>query len=260
MEVRTQVQVITPDLARQYLEKNKKDNRKLRKSNVKRFTEQIIAGEFILTHQGIAFDETGNLIDGQHRLNAIIDAGKPVEMNVTVGLSTKAFAVTDQGVKRTPADILNCSQRVAEVSTLALRMIKGVRGSAILSPDELMTIHEKLVAETAELLAINPTVTVYFSSSPVRLAAVTRILAGENKAYIHDLYGKLVRAEVSSLPPIASLWVGQHMKGKLKSADKLDTLARALYCLDETKADSGRIREIDPEAARAYVCDVLNSI
>jgi hypothetical protein len=36
----------------------------------------------MVTHQGIAFDTQGVLVDGQHRLAAIIEADRPVELTV----------------------------------------------------------------------------------------------------------------------------------------------------------------------------------
>ena len=54
-------------------------------------------GEFTLTHQGIAFDEDGNLIDGQHRLHAIIKAGIAVKMEVSSGWPRSNILAIDVG-------------------------------------------------------------------------------------------------------------------------------------------------------------------
>lgn len=82
-------------------------NRSLKKSLVLFFEEQIKRGEWQLTHQGIAISKTGRLLDGQHRLQAIVNTGLPVEMLVTTELSDATFAVLDTGSGRTAADVLS---------------------------------------------------------------------------------------------------------------------------------------------------------
>ena len=71
---------------------------------MRRLVSIINSGHWILTHQGIAFNGTGKLLDGQHRLEAIKRAGVPVKCHVTTGLSDHAFAAIDVGKVRTPGD------------------------------------------------------------------------------------------------------------------------------------------------------------
>ena len=78
------VETITPDIAKQWLTKNV-NNRKLRSATCAKYARDIKQGNWRLTHQGIAFDKSGNLVDGQHRLQAIIQAGMPVPMVVAYG-------------------------------------------------------------------------------------------------------------------------------------------------------------------------------
>ncbi|MFI0737181.1 hypothetical protein ACH4PU_03565 [Streptomyces sp. NPDC021100] len=72
--------------------------------------DSIIREEWQLTHQGIALDgplQTGSLLDGQHRLNAIIKAGIPVWIFVFEGLPRTAFPVLDTGKRRSGVDTLS---------------------------------------------------------------------------------------------------------------------------------------------------------
>lgn len=59
-----------------------------------------------LTHQGLAFDPDGWLLDGQHRLNAIVRSGKTVRMAVTRNLTREAFDGMDIGRSRRTADLI----------------------------------------------------------------------------------------------------------------------------------------------------------
>lgn len=70
------------------------------------FAKLISDGKFLLTHQGIAINRDGYLVDGQHRLSAIASVGEPVEMMVTFGVRPDAFKAMDRGRPRSTADDL----------------------------------------------------------------------------------------------------------------------------------------------------------
>lgn len=109
--MRTQVVKITPDMAANWLTMNMQEQRRLEQKTVERYARAMKAGDWMLTHQGIAFDRSGKLIDGQHRLNAIIRAGVPVEMNVTYGVERAPGEILaiDVGNKRTIANVIQMS-------------------------------------------------------------------------------------------------------------------------------------------------------
>ncbi|MDQ2738234.1 MAG: hypothetical protein M3Y35_06395, partial [Actinomycetota bacterium] len=71
--MRSKVQSITPKKAAEYLEANTA-NRPLSTAVVKSFAEAMTRGDWMVTHQGIAFGSGGVLVDGQHRLAAIVAA------------------------------------------------------------------------------------------------------------------------------------------------------------------------------------------
>src|SRR5256885_4562153 len=76
--VRSRVVTITPKKAAEYLERNTA-NRPLSAKTVRDFAAAMRRGEWQVTHQGIAFDTTRALVDGQHRLAAIVQADVPVQ-------------------------------------------------------------------------------------------------------------------------------------------------------------------------------------
>ena len=81
------VETITPSWASEVLEKRNTRNIRFQKTWAEKLARDIKAGTFLLTHQGIAFDEDGILLDGQHRLAAVVMANKPVEMLVSRGIA-----------------------------------------------------------------------------------------------------------------------------------------------------------------------------
>ena len=111
MAMETKVMTITPEMARTMLAQNMTGNRPVQKETVHNYARQMKYGKWNLTHQGIAFDEDGKLIDGQHRLSAIVEANMPVQMNVTYGVTRtpgQVFTI-DMGRKRTYKNVVHIS-------------------------------------------------------------------------------------------------------------------------------------------------------
>lgn len=61
----------------------KENQRKPSASVVSSYARSMRAGQWLLTHQGIAITDENELIDGVHRLLAVIESGATVEMMVT---------------------------------------------------------------------------------------------------------------------------------------------------------------------------------
>lgn len=99
-------QLVTPDMARVLLENNKV-NRKASDNNVKFLAKQMLEGKFKKTGQTISISKKGNLLDGQHRLMAIILSNTPIELNFCDDLDDDIFDVIDTGKTRSTSDILS---------------------------------------------------------------------------------------------------------------------------------------------------------
>jgi hypothetical protein len=98
------LETITPARAKKYLLRNV-CNRRIRPTWVDKLARQILEGRWVVTHQGIAFDEEGRLLDGQHRLSAIVAANKSVKMWVAYDEPGEARLVVDSGGARDVLDI-----------------------------------------------------------------------------------------------------------------------------------------------------------
>jgi hypothetical protein len=97
-------ETITPKKAMEWLKRNV-HNRPIRKGYAERIAKDIADGRFTLNGETIKFNGNGDLIDGQHRLNAIIIAGKPVESYVIRGVPHEAFDTIDTGTPREIKDV-----------------------------------------------------------------------------------------------------------------------------------------------------------
>lgn len=119
---------ITPTMALNWLENANTNNRTVSDSYVKRLARDMTAGRWRLTHQGIAFDPHGVLLDGQHRLWAIVTANLPVEMHVFFNISPEALPVTDGVKPRSLADQLRLGQQHGQVTTRHTSTLKAMLG------------------------------------------------------------------------------------------------------------------------------------
>ncbi len=116
---------VTPDKALKWLEGNT-HNRPVNEAHVRRLARDILAGRWRLTHQGIAFDTDGLLVDGQHRLWAVVEAGVPITVRVFFNEPPENRDVLDSGQRRSNLDILNITGRVGEVTTRHLAALRAM--------------------------------------------------------------------------------------------------------------------------------------
>jgi len=87
MNIHSEWETITPDAAVAYLERvHPEHQRKFTISRAENWAMAMRGHQWMVTHQGIAFDDQGHLIDGQHRLYAIKITGLDQKMLVTRGL------------------------------------------------------------------------------------------------------------------------------------------------------------------------------
>jgi hypothetical protein len=103
--MRSRIQTITPAKAVEMLQANT-SNRPVSKRVVQTFAEAMRRGEWKVTHQGVAIDTNGALVDGQHRLAAVVEADMAVEMTVFTEVPADTFDVLDTGKRRNAADVL----------------------------------------------------------------------------------------------------------------------------------------------------------
>ena len=103
--VKCGIETITPEAAQAYLMKNV-GNRQLSKITVASYAQLMRDGLWEVNNDAISFNANGRLLNGQHRLSAVIEAGVPVKFFVVRGLATDSFVTMDNGKNRVAADAL----------------------------------------------------------------------------------------------------------------------------------------------------------
>jgi hypothetical protein len=101
--------LVTPKIAEAYLQLNHPDNRRLDPKRVARYSRDMSGGRWIPTHQGIAFDVRGRMVDGQGTCSAILQSKQPQWRLVAKGLSEEAITHMDTGAKRSLRDRIRIS-------------------------------------------------------------------------------------------------------------------------------------------------------
>lgn len=96
---------LTPELAELLLQANV-ENRPLSASKLRDYTRDVKAGDWQHNGEPVIVAETGELNDGQHRCNAVIEAGRSIVTQMTFGVERESRRTVDIGLKRTIGSIL----------------------------------------------------------------------------------------------------------------------------------------------------------
>lgn len=114
---------IDPEMALRLLRTNK-NNRKISRQKIIQYSSAMKAGKWVLNGETIKFNETGELIDGQHRLHAIVYSGVSVPIEICFDAPKDAFQTIDTGKSRNAVDIVSIHQRSdAGVISSALKAV-----------------------------------------------------------------------------------------------------------------------------------------
>lgn len=113
--------LVTPSLARQWLDKNADENRKPKVAKIPGMARDMQTGRWNSeTGETLKFDEDGWLLDGQNRLLAVRMAGIPIKFDIAHGLKRSAMPTLDSGAARTAADALKISGATDRPRTAAI--------------------------------------------------------------------------------------------------------------------------------------------
>jgi len=92
-------------LARYWLSLNR-NNRPLNQHKVLQYANRMKAGQWMINGQTLSFSDEAELLNGQHRLKAIVESECTVMLDVAFGISKEAFKTIDDAQGRTSSDVL----------------------------------------------------------------------------------------------------------------------------------------------------------
>lgn len=124
--MRQTLETITPHIAEQLLA-DQISNRAIRKAKVREWAKDMQSGIWEPIPQPIMIDAEGRLIDGQHRLAAVVQSGCTVTMMVARDVPTEWRRYIDSGTARAAADVLkmqNGTKNAQQVQATAKYVIR----------------------------------------------------------------------------------------------------------------------------------------
>lgn len=205
---------VTPDMAREWLKKNR-FNRPLKPRLVDKYVRQILAGNWQRTHQGIAFDSQGVVLDGQHRLWAIIQTGQAMPLLIFLNESQTAHESIDNGRARSLLDVVRLELRDNTIKSKHLGALKAMwAGRYCKNQDDLTAVEigamlrrynnaVRFAVDMTEIPGVNDTVVMgvlaraYLTVPADKLLEFSRILRGYDSEHptsclIQDFRGWLL--------------------------------------------------------------------
>lgn len=158
--MKTEVIEITPELAKKMLLKNK-GNRIVSDRHVNFISQQMLAGKWRFAADPIRFSKSGKLIDGQHRLLAVVKSNTAYDFLVIHGLDDDVFNMIDTGKNRNASDLLSiqgisAAGKVASAARFIILFEAG-RYNAITNGKTVLATNDDIVRfinNTPEILEI----------------------------------------------------------------------------------------------------------
>jgi hypothetical protein len=145
--MKTELRVVTPEIAKEMLSRNH-GNRNVSDRHVEFLSSQMKGDRWVFDGQPIRFNVNGRLLDGQHRLNAIIKSGKEQQFLIVTGIESSAFKVMDTGKNRNSSDVfkiqgIDYGSQVSVTTRLVYNIKQGTNAvSTKVSNSELLEYFE----------------------------------------------------------------------------------------------------------------------
>lgn len=234
----TTIELITPEKAAEYLSVNS-GNRPLRKSHIATLAAEMKRGNWQCTHQGIAFNDQGILIDGQHRLHAVLLSGASIEIQVTRGVKAPDHLALkiDLSARRSAGDLLKMSSKVASVIYVLARMMNGWNHVPISYIEECAKVFRQ---DAESICAISSSHMALIDTAPVKAAAVAMSTFSKS-SYPAEVMTRLNAQMYEHMTPV------EHAFCKICAIRNYDTsklyvtFAKALAVFDERNANANRV-------------------
>ena len=124
-EMAARIVLVTPEIALAWLDRNDQ-NRALSRDTAKVLSAEMSNGYWRENGESVVFDRAGILIDGQHRLQAVLNSGHTYRVPVITGIEAEARPTVDTGKKRSgAANLQMAGEKNGAVLSSALIMWRG---------------------------------------------------------------------------------------------------------------------------------------
>jgi hypothetical protein len=239
---------VTPQIAAQMLAKNV-GNRAMRNHVVKQYAQQMREGHWRETHEPIAVDASQNIVDGQHRLAAIVESGASIWFWLAT-YDQECSAVDlpiDMGMRRRMSDVLRVDRRITEVASVIHRLVAS-SGEKTVTVDSVRRVLRIIGPQIELVVSQTKKTAAQRTSASVRAAVVLRCVAQPDfAATVADQYQAFVWMDFARCwPSVLSLLKQFDSETKRTSGGgswlERDRMARTWKAFDWTARQSNVIR------------------
>lgn len=194
---------VTSDLAAEWLKLNT-ENRRIRGRVVDTYARDFDAGRWIPNPSDpIMISSTGTLLNGQHRLSAIVKTGKAADLYVEFGADPRSVSAIDRGLSRSAGDAFSMNTGKHKTTYwfgMARMMRQGACGTyPTLTTQEMEKFfldHEKAI-DYADSLTCN-------ARKGIKRAPVGAALARASYHVDRDKLEEFAQVLVSGVAPLKS--------------------------------------------------------
>lgn len=126
MTIETKLEVISPSQAKKHLAAWG-GNRKVSKLLVERYADAMRKGQWQAQNgETIKISKDGKLLDGQHRMHAVVESNKSIQFLVVRDVPFEAFVTIDSGKARSAGDVASIAgiANSSSVTSMARLMIQ----------------------------------------------------------------------------------------------------------------------------------------
>lgn len=216
--------MLTPEIAAYLLTVNHPRNRRKKSARIRMWTRDMANGAWVLTHQGIALNAEGWMVDGQNRCESVVASGKAIPVTFITGVSKEASGLTDIGMPRNVADTFRWNgdpfkHGEGTYGAVARRMLAGMRSVSHPSVPEL----EKFIYAHAKAIEFA------FVCFPSQIMAITQasVRAVVARAYYrkrdHARIKEFAETLITGLPSdpkldVAAIHCRNYLLGQLRGS------------------------------------------
>ena len=225
---------ISPSMAETFL-KNNQNNRVKSNHQIRNYAREMKLGRWSLTAEPIMVTTDGELINGQHRLEAVIVSGMHIDFTVATVPDTSTFRVLDMGRKRSHADILGIPRSIANSLNVILKTVHEFKPPSCYDTSTLYKSYfGTLLIEIDDIVKPKGRT---WGRTPIKVACALSIIIDRcDKEQAFDAYRKVCHMPMQMWPPLFMdffRYVAEHPNPYYLTNDYLyssEYFLRSFYC------------------------------
>ena len=261
--ITTRLEEITPELAKRYLACNVKENRSLSGTTVAKYAADMVNGDFVINNSAICFNDLGQLIDGQHRLKACVQAGVPFKTFVTRNLPAESYKVIDTGRPRDAKAALKYSHSgdrlfySTDTIAVARAMFQFLPAESRPSRRPTVTEIEKFISDNYDIMQTAHALSTVRGKRVPSVAVVGALMAHVNGVPLDQITGFNAAAFAATVDPAkdpATTRIALQMYREFYIAARAHTVSGFLYALGVYQGCLSAYLRGDKKKAKAVLC------